>query len=125
MHTDNTSDGACALVVGVIHSKSGGDRVAMIRKAMQEGIPLNQIEQRLDWLDYVSESRAADRAPAEQARQGSRSRPVPMHQPARQLAAIRAVREAVHQADCPSDGPQPGDDPVHAQHAQALRPGAP
>ncbi len=32
------------------------DRIAMIRKAIQEGIPLNQIEQRLDWLDYLSEN---------------------------------------------------------------------
>ncbi len=32
------------------------DRLAMIRKAIQEGIPLNQIEQRLDWLDYLFEN---------------------------------------------------------------------
>ena len=32
------------------------DRIAMIRKAIQEGIPLNQIEQRLDWLDHLSEN---------------------------------------------------------------------
>jgi hypothetical protein len=32
------------------------DRVAMTRKAIQEGIPLNRIEQELDWLDYLSET---------------------------------------------------------------------
>jgi hypothetical protein len=32
------------------------DRVAMTRKAIREGIPLNRIEQELDWLDYLSET---------------------------------------------------------------------
>ena len=77
MHTDHASDGECARVEGIMYCRSWDDRVAMTRKAIREGIPLNQIEQELDRLDYLSETRAADRAASEQARQGPRLRPVP------------------------------------------------
>ena len=70
MHTDRTSDSECAGGEDVMYCRSWDDRVAMTRKAIQEGIPLNQIEQELDRLDYLSETRAADPAASEQAGQG-------------------------------------------------------
>jgi hypothetical protein len=121
MHTDYTSDREYRRMEDVVSCRSWDDRVALTRKAIQEGISLSQIEQGFDWLDSLSETRAADRAASEQARQGSRLRPVPVHHPTRQRAAIRAVEEADHQAEWPTDGPQRGDDPVHAQ---TLRRGA-
>jgi hypothetical protein len=40
-------------VEGVVYRWSWDKRIAMIRKAIHKGIPLNRIEQALDWLDYL------------------------------------------------------------------------
>jgi hypothetical protein len=57
MQTDHAMSGERSHVEGVMGCRSWDDRVAMIRKAMQEGIPLNRIEQELDSLDYLLQVR--------------------------------------------------------------------
>lgn len=60
MHTDSTSNRDHACVAVTVYDGCWDERIAMIRKAIQEGVPLSQIEQRLDWLDDLTETHAVD-----------------------------------------------------------------
>ena len=51
-----TDEEACRVAGTLRRAPVRDDRVAMTRKAIREGIPLNRIEQELDWLDYLSET---------------------------------------------------------------------